>query len=280
MAEHTLDLGGAPAAAPAPSPAPPPIAAAAPTTKPAAAAPLPARGPHNNWMQPISYSTVIGKPADFDHTRPLDPKAAPFGWKTNGEPWSPYGTTEGRGRIRVRPVPEMKDRDPCAQAQAGTAGARRVAAGDQKPAADVAGIHAAIDADYKHLVDSVHELKKRHPETKYGVPPHPKTIGEGGIALVDPHFGSGGIADVIKGVTGFLSRALKDPDAKPADDTIKEAANKISIASRYYGISTDPKTTATVVALLAILFCLMPAILSGGAKLINAVRGKKEEVRS
>jgi hypothetical protein len=280
MAEHTLIFEKEPAAAPpASSPATPPIAAAAPS-KPAAAAPAATGGrtPFNNWMQPVSYVLVTGKPSNFDHGRAPTPEAI-HGFLTNGDPFSPYGTTEARGSIRKKPVPDMEGRDPCVKAQGAAAGGRRVAAGDQKPVEDVAGLHAAIDADYKHMVDGVHELHKRHPATKWGVPPHPKTIGEGSVCLTDPLFVSGEIADVIKGVTGFLSRALKDPEAKPSGETIDNAAKKISAASKYYGINTDPKTMATALALLAILFCLLPAILSGGRKLINAVRGKKEEVQ-
>jgi len=275
MAEHKLVFETEPAAAPAPpSPTPPPIPAAAPARPAVAAAPA-GRTPFNNWLQPASYKLVTGKPPNFDHSR-APTSEAPHGFVDGGDPWSPYGTTKLRGAIRPKPCPEMEGRDPCIQAQGAAAGSRRVAAGDQKPVEDIAGINAAIDADYRHMCDGVAELKKRHPATKYGVPPHPKTIGEGAVCLTDPHFAPGGIADVIKGITGFLSRALHDPEAKPSQDTIDDAAKKISTASKYYGVSTDPKTLATALAVFAILFCLLPAIMSGGRKLIAAVRGKEE----
>jgi hypothetical protein len=281
MAEYTLDLGRTPASStPSPSPAPPPIAAAAPPA-PAAAAPRPSsgRGPHNNWGQQPVYAPVTAKPPDYDHSK-TPTKDAPHGFKLNGDPWSPYGTTENRGKIRTRPVPEMKDRDPCARAQAGVAGERRAAASDLKAPASVIGLYGAIDDEQKRLVELVQEVKRQHPESKYGIPPHPKSCGDGTLALASPHFGRGGIADVLKGVTGFLSKKLGDPDAKPSKETIEEAAEKIEIATKYYGINTDPKTTATVVALVAILFVLLPSIMSGLGKLIDKVRGDKEEAKS
>jgi hypothetical protein len=253
-------------------PAAPPAASPSPAPSPASSAPT--RGPHNNWLQRPAYKTIAGKPQNYDPGKaPTDD--APHGFLQNGDPFSPYGCTE-RGRIRRLPVPSREGRDPCAQAAAGDAGARRLAASDLKPAADVVGLHARIDEDYKRICDDVRELRQRHPETKYSIPPHPKEIGAGdGEKLGEPFIVEEMISDGLTGATGVISKWLKDPDAKPAKKSIEVASKRIAIASRYYGLDTDPKTTATVAAVVALLFVFAPAILCAIGKLIDKIRGDK-----
>ncbi|MCK9629405.1 MAG: hypothetical protein M0R37_12550 [Bacteroidales bacterium] len=274
MAEHVIELtkaaAGAPAAATpaAPSPAAPQPAAA---PVPAAAAQPAGKGPWNNWLQPPVYKPVAGKPADWDPSRPPTDEA-PHGFLRSGDPWSPYGTTK-KGKIRGKAVPEMEKRDAFAQVIDGKGTERRLAASDLKPPANVVGLYARIDEDYARLEQDMRELKSRHPETKYNTPPHPKEMGAGALQRTDPHFGPGTIGDVLTGTTGLLARKLKDPDAKPSPETIKEASQKISDASRYYGVNTDPKTTATAAAIIALLFVFAPAIISALGKLVDKVRG-------
>lgn len=269
MAEIVLELARPAASNERPKqearPAP---AAAAP---PASSTP-PARGPHNNWGQPVAYRDVHEKPADFDGSRPPSDEA-PLGYLRSGDPWSPYGTTE-KGRIRRRPSPTLEGRDPVAKTAAGTLGQRRLAPSELKPPAAVVELYAAIDDTHRRLGELVRQVKQRHPESTYEIPPHPKALGAAGARLGDPQFEADAIADVLIGTTGGLSRLLGDPEARPSKDTIKDASKKIAEASRHYGINADPKTAATVAAVIAVVFCFAPAILCALGKLIDKIRGE------
>lgn len=267
--QPTIDrLEGLRAARPAaPSPARPPAA------KAPAANPTPeGKGPWNNWGQPILRQQVTGKPADFDHTKPAS-KDAPHGYLKSGDPWSPYGCTSERGMIRTKPRPAMAGRDPAEKVQAQTTADRRLAPAELKAPANVAGLYAAGNDALKRLNDIVAEIQQKHPDTKWRKVPHPQDMGTGGMIRTDPHFGPGTIGDILSGTTGILARKLGDPEAKPAPKTIQEASDKIADASRYYGLNTDPKTTATVVAVIALIMVFMPAILAGLGKLVDKVRG-------
>jgi hypothetical protein len=271
MAEHVIELTKAAAGAPAPPSPAAPQSAAAPA--PAAAAPpvQTGKGPWNNWLQRPVYKPIAGKPADWDPKRPATDDA-PHGFLLNGDPFSPYGTT-AKGKIRGKAVPEMEKRDAFAKVLDGKGAERRLAPTDLKPPAHVLGLYAALDDAHKREQELVREIRAKHPDTKIGDPIHPKEIGAGALQRTDPHFGPGTIGDVLTGTTGLLARKLKDPDAKPSPDTIKEAAQKISDASRYYGVNTDPKTTATAAAIIALLFVFAPAIISALGKLVDKVRG-------
>ena len=282
MEGYTLELA-TPAASP-PNGARPPAAAPRPPTeqKPPAAPGSPALdsaaelyGPGNNWGQMPVYRDFGGvKPANFDTGRaPTDD--APHGWLNDGRPWSPYGNSAGRGKIRKVPQPSMEGKDQnIPRGAPGATPDRRLAPGDLKPPASVAGLYTALDDAHKREQELVREIRAKHPETKVGDPVHPKAIGAGELMRSDPHFGPSTVADVITGATGFLALKLEDPTAKPKPKTIDEAAAKISEASRYYGISTDPKTAATFAAVIALLACFLPAILCGLGKLIDKIRGK------
>lgn len=285
MAGYTLEIGrpAEPAAPPQvvrpePASSPPPGEQKTPAApgSPATGSATPIFGPGNNWGQMPAYRDLGGvRPPNFDPSRaPTDD--APHGYLTDGRPFSPYGNSAGRGKIRKVPQPSMEWKDQnIPRGAPGATPERRLAPGDLKPPASVAGLYTALDDAHKREVELVREIRTAHPESKVGDPVHPKAIAAGELMRSDPHFGPSTVADVITGATGFLALKLNDPSAKPKPKTIDEAAAKISEASRYYGISTDPKTAATFAAAIALLACFLPAILCGLGKLIDKIRGTK-----
>jgi hypothetical protein len=283
MTGYLLELKApAPAAPPkvVPLPTVPPVPPAErkPPAAPGSAATdsaAPVYGPGNNWGQTPVYHDLGGvRPPDFDPGKPATPDA-PLGFLKDGRPWSPYGNSAGRGKIRKVPQPSMEGKDQ--NVPRGAPGAvqdRRLAPGDLKPAPELANLYRGLDDAHRREQEIVAEIRRQHPAATVGDPVHPKAIGAGELMRPDPHFGPSTVADLLSGTTGFLAKKLGDPDARPKQKTIDEAADKVSKASQFYGISTDPKAAATFAAVVALLGVFLPALLCALGKLIDKIRGK------
>jgi hypothetical protein len=237
-------------------------AVAASTPQPKAPA---GHGPHNNWGQVPAYRKVE-PPSDYDHKRPKTPEA-PLGYLSDGRPWSPYGVRKTSGKPRLEPKPSMKGRDE--NVPAGGAGAttgptqRRLAPGEQKVPAEVQNLHNAFDDWYDRGLELHTELKKRHPETRYGRPVHPRDLGSGELVRATPVIGAPLIAYGLTLLCAFLSNLVGRPDLKPEEAAIKETATAIADASRYYGLDMSPKAQATWTALIAVGMLTSPYIGEG-----------------
>jgi hypothetical protein len=190
-----------------------------------------APGPHNNWLQAVKYEDVTTLPSDFDASRePTDD--APNGWLTDGRPFSPYGVRRKSGRPRRRPVPSQKGRDDHI-VQPGTSQHSRFAPG-KKP-------------------DNA-EVRQREEELTPG----------------ESKFGAMTVEWVLIVITRFLAeKVIGDPTLKPDPKMLSEAAEKVSDASRYYGIDTSPKAAATFAAGFAVVALFLPYLLAGIDKFIE-----------
>lgn len=246
-------------------------ASASPIPKPAPGKPNfvrepapPTRNGHgNNWGQPVSKVKVDVLPPDFDHGRQPD-DAAPLGYKTNGDPWSPYGTTPN-GRVRRKPAPTMPT--PKAEGNVSPLVDRRLAPGDRKPPAEVAGKYKQADDAHAYLNQLVREIQKEHPASGYNVVPHPREMA-GGAVKAEPSYAECTAEILLASTSGFLAeKVLKEPAAAAPKEMIHEAAMRISIASKYYSPETDPKIQATNAAVAAVIACFLPAILIAAGQL-------------
>lgn len=220
-------------------------------------------GPGNNWGQVPSPTEVTAKPPNYDSSRPAD-AAAPLGYLDDGRPWSPYGCTAG-GKIRRVPRPAAAARDPNRPTAPGDGAAHRLAPGEQKAAADVKALYAAYEDAKKRQAEIGARIQKEHPGTQ---------IAE--RVRDQPAIGGAVIEGFLKTATAFLAEKLEDPDARPTDKAITEAATSIREASRYYGIDTSNKAMATWAAVVSVFVCFLPAILSG----LNKLLGKKPEKKT
>jgi hypothetical protein len=232
-------------------------------------------GPFNNWGQTINYKEVP-RPGNYDFKRPTD-STAKLGYLADGRPFSPYGVTE-QGKIRTRPVPSMNGRDKAAPGAPGApAPGRRVAPGDLKPPENVKNHYAALDELHKREQEHCAEIKRLHPETTYGQPVHPRDTGSGRVQLTDPLFTETELGGFLKVATRRIAKALDDKDVIPGDDAIELASKKVTAASRFYGLSDDPKVAATWGAVIALAFVFGPALLCAAGKLYDKIFGDGEE---
>lgn len=246
--------------------------AGAPEGAPGSAPPAPADGAPglgNNWNQQPSHKEVTTRPKNYDAARPPD-DAAPMGYLDDGRPWSPYGCT-AKGKIRRRPAESMAGRDPNkpqpAPGATGPVTPHRLAPSEQKPASDVKQLYGALEDVKKRERELVDRIKKEHPGSQVAEP-----------CRAEPAIGSATIEGFLVVATGFLADRLKDQDAKPSEKAIKEAAAKIAEATRYYGLDTNAKSTATFAAVFAIFICFLPAILAGLGKLFGQPEKQAKEV--
>jgi len=228
-------------------------------------------GPGNNWGQEVHYSEVA-LPSSFDHKRPPTAEA-PLGWLDSGVPYSPYGVRPS-GKPRLRPSPSLKGREKHMPGAPGAQSAEpRFAASQQKPPPELANLHAALDASHQREVEIVGEMRKRFPETKVGTPIHPMKLGSGEVVRADPLVGMSTIEWFLVIVTAWLAEKCGDEKLKPKEKALTEAAEKISVASKYYGINTDPKSAATGAAIFALIVVFLPYILHGAGKLFDKLAG-------
>lgn len=256
--------------APSPSstPSAPPSSGSTSPARPSSATKAAGKGPGNNWNQPIAYRDVIGKPEDFDPSRPPNDSAR-MGFLKNGDPWSPYGTT-AQGKIRTRPAPTLRGRDP---GGVPAASERRLDPKNQKAPEDVKALYAALDDTHNRQRQLVAEIRSRHPESKLGPAIHPKETGDGTIARMSTDLGPEMIADGLKAVTNTIARRL-GPESKPSEKAIIKASEKIDAAAKFYGLDASPKGQATFAAVVALILVFLPAILIALDRVLERFTGK------
>lgn len=228
--------------------------------------------PANNWGQVPAYKKLEQKPSDYDHARtPTD--EAPLGYLLDGRPYSPYGNRPKSGKPRLEPVPSREGRDPNAPAAPGAATAaaqnHRYAPGEQKVPTDVVNLHNSIDECHTRMKGLYDELKKRHPETRYGAPVHPREVGAGALVRGSPLITAKMFEFLLEMFCAFCAKLVGKPEMTPDAEGVKETAAAFADASRYYGLDLTPKAQATTVALFSVCVLVSPYILEGGRRLLG-----------
>lgn len=184
-------------------------------------------------------------PADWDSGRKQTARA-PWGYRTSGEKWAPFGLTPKWNKPKLNPDGP----------KAATGGAERAAEGRKFNAKDkYENPYARLDWLHAEEVRIVQQIREQHADTELGDPIHPKDITfrrKHDDPLSDPASTENTIT-LLTNVVGHKFGV--PPSALPSPEKVKRTGELVADASRYYGVSLDPKSLATIKAVSAVVGC-------------------------